>query len=159
MQKANADRSRQRAKRTAFTGRFERESVEQILPPNKTQPEIDYRVQAVIELMASDLREKYSVSELAQKVYLSPFRLWHLFKAETGLTPMLYLRHLRLKRAAESLRSSFMPVNQILEEVGMTESRFFPAFKQLFGLTPVEFRQHHLALKSKKICSDSRIRQ
>src|SRR5438270_12657553 len=82
---------------------YSRELRQRGLAQDPSPLEMDYRVQTVIDLMAGNLRRQHSVDDLAQQVNLSPSPLWHLFKAETGLKPMLYLKQLRLKRTAELL--------------------------------------------------------
>ena len=153
MKKANSNGAPPRSKRADFTGQYSRALRQRGLAQDPSPLEMDYRVQTVIDLMAGNLCRQHSVDDLAQQVNLSPSRLWHLFKAETGLKPMFYLKQLRLKRTAELLLlSPYKTVNQIQGEVGMRhESHFYDDFKRAYGVTPTEFRRRHLAAHFKSL--------
>src|SRR5262249_26083212 len=64
----------------------------------------DARVQRVLDLLSHDLTLEHPVEALAAAVFLSPSRLAHLFKAETGETLTEAQRRLRLRQAARLLR-------------------------------------------------------
>ena len=57
---------------------------------------MDPRVQSVVVLLEEDLHREPPLTILASFVHLSPSRLRHLFKAETGLTPAQHIKSLRL---------------------------------------------------------------
>jgi AraC family transcriptional regulator of arabinose operon len=102
---------------------------------------MDRRVQTVITLMREKLEREWSLGELARAVHLSPSRLQHLFKQETGTTPARHLRRLRLERAHELLETSALSVKQIMHGVGLKERGHFErAFKRAYGLTPAQCR-------------------
>jgi AraC family transcriptional regulator of arabinose operon len=75
-------------------------------------------------------------------VYLSPSRLAHLFKAETGQTVTEALRQLRLRQAARLLRHSGRSVQEIAAEVGFhCPFHFSRRFRRAFGAGPREYRR------------------
>lgn len=101
---------------------------------------MDYRVRAVLCLIESD--KSIRVSELAERVNLSPNHLEVLFKAEVGACIKAHQRRLRLEEAADLLRDSFLNVSEIAYRVGFAEaSHFSKTFKSCFGITPTEFRK------------------
>ena len=58
-----------------------------------------------------------------------------------GITPNEFLRNVRLKHAARLLADTSEPVNQISLMVGFQTSRYFSqCFRQMFGVTPSEYR-------------------
>ncbi|HXQ38124.1 MAG TPA: AraC family transcriptional regulator [Anaerolineales bacterium] len=103
---------------------------------------MDSRVEQVINLLSEDLSRDLNLTALAASVNLSPSRLRHLFKDETGLTPARYLKHLRLERARELLEGSFMRLKEVMPLVGINdESHFVRDFKKAHGLPPRQYRQ------------------
>ena len=102
---------------------------------------MDARVRKVIELMRSGFHRPVDIDELARSVNLTPSRLRHLFKAETGAPPARYLRTLRMRKAESLLAGTFMRVKEIASVVGAKdESHFMRDFKKLYGLTPSQYR-------------------
>src|SRR5690349_15035540 len=80
-------------------------------------------------------------SELAQLVHLSPSRLRHLFKTETGTPLSQYLKTVRLRQAEVLLRTTFLSIKEIVIQLGMTSSsNFARTFKKRYGLSPTAYR-------------------
>jgi AraC family transcriptional regulator, arabinose operon regulatory protein len=104
---------------------------------------MDLRVQRVITLMEHGLDRHLSAADLAKAVNLSPWRLCHIFKTETHVSPLQYLRSLRMERARILLETSFLSVKQIMTEVGLSdESHFVRDFKSAYGMSPTKFRHN-----------------
>jgi len=102
---------------------------------------LDKRVEKIIEIMREDISGELCLSEFAQSVNLSVWRLSHLFKTDVGMPPMRYLRVLRMERARDLLESSFLSVKEIGYRVGLTdESHFVRDFKAIYGLSPSCYR-------------------
>ena len=118
---------------------------------------MDHRVQTIIALIdEDDMRTIPSVNELAHLVHLSSSRLNHVFRVETGKSLAHYVKALRMRRARELLESTFLNVKEIMAIVGFTDvSHFVKDFRRTFGLTPAEYKQHHL--NSKLIVDEFRL--
>ena len=102
---------------------------------------MDPRVRQIIDLLSEDLSRDFDFTALAASVNLSPSRLRHLFKDETGLTPAQYLKRLRLERAKELLEGSFLRLKDVMPLVGINdESHFVRDFKKAHGLPPTRYR-------------------
>ena len=102
---------------------------------------MDRRVDYVIQHIQNTYERHFSITELARLVNLSPSRVRHLFKRETGLTVHEYLKTIRMKRAKELLESTFLSVKQIVASVGLTDaSHFVRDFKRTHGVTPRQYR-------------------
>ena len=92
-------------------------------------------------MMREDVRGELSLSQFAQSVNLSVWRLCHIFKSDVGMPPMRYLRLLRMERAKDLLESSFLSVKEIGYRVGLNdESHFVRDFKVTYGLSPACYR-------------------
>ena len=92
-------------------------------------------------MMREDVRGELSLSEFAQSVNLSVWRLCHIFKSDVGMPPMRYLRVLRMERAKDLLESSFLSVKEIAYRVGLNdESHFVRDFKSTYGSSPACYR-------------------
>ena len=91
--------------------------------------------------MREDVRGELSLTEFAQSVNLSVWRLCHIFKSDVGMPPIRYLRLLRMERAKFLLESSFLSVKEIAFQVGLNdESHFVRDFKSTYGYSPALYR-------------------
>jgi len=61
--------------------------------------ELDDRISALCRQLREDLPERLELASLAQGVGLSPSRLTHLFREETGVSLRRFLLHLKINRA------------------------------------------------------------
>jgi AraC-like DNA-binding protein len=107
----------------------------------------DRRVQVVRVLLEGSFDRKLGLRDMSAEVNLSPWRLAHLFKSETGMSPQRYLTLVRLQRAKDQLETSFLSVQEIATGVGIPNpSQFTKCFKAAYGMTPVEYRKIHLRI-------------
>ena len=84
---------------------------------------------------------EYNVELLAADIGMSRTSLYKKMQQILGITPSDFMRAVRLKQAAKMLAETAMPINQIASAVGFQTSRNFSQnFKQMFGLTPKEYR-------------------
>lgn len=109
------------------------------------------RVQKVVNLIQRDLRRRLTLTEMAQSVGLSVEHLRELFKSEIGMTPTQYQKRLRLLEARRLLESTFLNVQEIAVQVGLSDdSHFVRDFKKLYGLTPAQYRARHQRTEKEK---------
>ena len=109
----------------------------------------DRRVQAIRVLLEGSFHRKLGLREMSETVNLSPWRLAHLFKSETGMSPQRYLTLVRLQRAKDQLESTFLSIQEIGAAVGIPNpSQFTKSFKAAYGMTPVEYRKTHFKASS-----------
>ncbi|HSB11410.1 MAG TPA: AraC family transcriptional regulator [Blastocatellia bacterium] len=102
----------------------------------------DARVRLVIGFMNENLHRGIPLTDLAELTNLSPFRLSHVFKTQTGLSPGEYLRRLRMEEARDLLATSLLSVKQIMAMAGYNNKNHFTRhFKRSFGVVPSEFRK------------------
>jgi transcriptional regulator GlxA family with amidase domain len=94
--------------------------------------------------MTAHLQRRLPMSELAQSVQVSTAHLRRLFKAETGSSPVQYLRQMRIQRAKELLESSSLSVKEVAAKVGLSDvSHFVRNFERAAGLPPTRHRTRH----------------
>jgi AraC family transcriptional regulator, arabinose operon regulatory protein len=102
---------------------------------------VDPRVQRTIERMEADLSDRVTVADLAGAVELSVAQLTRLFRASTGHTPAAFLHTLRMRRALQLVRTTSMPVGEIMSRVGISDrSHFARTFRRTFGFSPRTLR-------------------
>jgi AraC family transcriptional regulator, activator of mtrCDE len=81
----------------------------------------------------------HSVMALAQMAGLSRSSFMARFVRAIGCSPMVALRQMRMKRAADMLAAKTFSVEQIAREVGYkSRSSFLRAFRQVHGYVPAE---------------------
>ncbi len=103
---------------------------------------LDSRVQQVLDIMSNDLNGRHDINELAQSVRLSPSRLAHLFKQQTGETIGYTLLSLRMRRAALLLEATGVSIGVVAEQLGYSSLYYFSRqFHQHFGVSPRAFRE------------------
>ena len=103
---------------------------------------LDPRVQQVIDQLGSRLEEQWSISKLARIAGLSESRLAHLFRAQTGATPLQFLEQQRIARARELLLITGRSVAEIAAAVGMPDTTWFArVFRRHVGMSPRNWRQ------------------
>ena len=99
-------------------------------------------VRECICFMHENLSAKLSVADIAARVHVSPSRLSHLFKAETGMSIMSYLVRARLDEAKRLLASPDTSVAQVAEQVGFADAAHFSrSFKRAQGISPSDYRR------------------
>ena len=81
--------------------------------------------------------ESFNVTSLADKVGYNPKMLYRKIKQITGMTPIAYIKKIRMKKAAFLLRNSQYTITEIMYMVGYSNmSYFIKCFQAEFELTP-----------------------
>lgn len=102
---------------------------------------MDPRVEKIQRIMRDNLHKEVCLSELAQSVNLSVWRLGHIFRSDVGMAPIKYLRVLRMERAKQLLETSYLSIKEIGYHVGLNdESHFVRDFKKAYGAPPMLYR-------------------
>ncbi len=82
-----------------------------------------------------------TLGSVAQKVYMTPTYLSLLFKMNTGKTFIEQLTDIRIDKAKDMLRNSYLKNYEVAERVGYQDSRYFSQlFKKKVGVSPSEYR-------------------
>ena len=88
--------------------------------------------------------EKYDFEQFAMDMASSKSTLHRKLKSLTGLSPWEFIRNIRLKHAAQMLKSGAGNVSEISFKVGFNDPKYFSrCFKNEFGVTPKDFQDKH----------------
>ena len=99
-------------------------------------------VGCAIRLMEADLARRWTLTDLAEDLHLTPGHLVRLFKKATGLPPMAYLGQVRAEHAAMLLLGSAEPISEIGRNVGWPDQNHFARrFKAHYGLSATTYRK------------------
>lgn len=82
------------------------------------------------------LSDPLSLEKLAEVGHVSKYHLVRLFRQQTGLSPIQYLRYKRLLRARRLLRENRSVTSVCHECVFSDYANFIRAFKKEFGISP-----------------------
>ncbi len=85
--------------------------------------------------------DAFSIQELSEQVLLSQSQVYRKIKTQTGLTPSLYIRKIRLDKAHELIVHSEELLSDIAYQVGFTSLAYFSrCFAKEFGYAPSSLR-------------------
>jgi AraC-like DNA-binding protein len=98
---------------------------------------MDPRIAHVASFIRNNYHRRLTLTEMADKVNLSRWRLCHLFKESMGTSPERYLTKVRLEKARQLLETEFLTVKEVMNRVGMSDASYFArSFKSAYGVTP-----------------------
>lgn len=105
------------------------------------------RLSAVLDYITDHYADEISLDDLARASGISKFNLCRQFARIQGITPMRWLWIFRAQLSAELLAS---PVSWSIQEVAYScgfscPAHFTRAFKEIFGLTPSDYRKRESA--------------
>ncbi len=102
----------------------------------------DKTVARVLGLMHGNVSKAWDVDQLAGEVGVSRSVLADRFRRVIGMPPMQYLAQWRMQVAAQSLKTTVVPLARIAEQTGYeSEAAFSRAFKKSFGAAPATWRR------------------
>ena len=82
-----------------------------------------------------------SLNDLSEAIHLSPSHLCRLIKKYENTNFMVWLTKVRVKMAAELIRTTDMKVYEICEKVGYNNPQYFSVvFKKYMGCSPRDYK-------------------
>jgi AraC-like DNA-binding protein len=99
------------------------------------------KMQEAMRFLGANVERPLSVEDVARHVANSPSQFAHRFRAVAGVSPMRYLKQLRLQEA-QLLLLSGLRVSEVAARVGYeSASHFTRDFKTCFRATPGDYAQ------------------
>lgn len=99
-------------------------------------------------------RRNVSLGELSETFGLSPFHLLRAFRRALGVTPHQYLLQLRLRRSLDLIEGGRQRIVDAAIALGFcSHGHFSTAFRNAFGMTPVEFGGYRRCQPDKALAS------
>ena len=96
----------------------------------------------VHDLLIADLSKRYSALELSSRFSISETSMKNYFRSVYGTGYARFQSEQRMNKAAGLLAAGVQNVSEIAEAVGYSnQSRFAKAFRQHFGVSPLEYRR------------------
>jgi two-component system response regulator YesN len=85
-------------------------------------------------------REKITLRQVADALFVSPSYLSRMFKKSTGLNLVTYMNRVKMKHARELILQRNMSLQEIAYEVGIANyNYFYILFKETYGISPSDF--------------------
>ena len=79
----------------------------------------------------------FNVTRLQETVGIGQKLLYRKIKQIAGVTPVEYIRNIRMEKAARLLREGKFSISEVMYMVGFTKSGYFSkCFQEAFGMTP-----------------------
>lgn len=83
---------------------------------------------------------EFNVTRLQETLGLGSKLLYRKVKQMTGKTPVEFIRHIRMQRAAILLRDGRFSVSEVMYMVGFSNSSYFSkVFQKTYGITPTDY--------------------
>lgn len=96
--------------------------------------------------LAENLTQPLSVTQLAERVAMSPRNFTRVFTRATGVTPAKYVEEVRLNAARQRLEQTTLGIEQIAADTGFGSGlNLRRVFERNLHLTPTEYRQRFCA--------------
>lgn len=144
-----ADLERALGRADAFSERLGLNALEEILTllhdPAIADADLrDPRILAAEAFVAREFRREIGLGDVARTVGLSPSRLSHLYRAETGRGLRETIEAVRLAHARRLLRHTSLPVGAVASACGFADPYYFSRrFRAATGSSPLAFRREN----------------
>lgn len=84
----------------------------------------------------------FDIVQLADTLAMSKSSLYRKTKAITGLSPVEFIRNIRLKQGVNMLKNKSVTVSEVAYACGFSNPKYFATcFKDEFGITPKEYQK------------------
>lgn len=88
------------------------------------------------------------VEDMVSEMAMGRTVFFNKLKSITGLSPVEFIREVRIKKAAQLLEAGTYNITEITYMVGMNDSRYFSkCFKSVYGVTPTEYKRQKMEEK------------
>ena len=100
-------------------------------------------MEKVMEFMEEQMdNAELTIDEFAEKLMLSRTIFYRKLKSIIGLTPVDFIREIRIKRAVQLIDSGEYNFSQVAYMTGFNDPKYFSkCFKKVIGITPSEYKE------------------
>lgn len=106
--------------------------------------EVEEKLNPILLYIYHNYDKKITVNDITSKFYISRTTLSKLFQDNIGDSFLSYLNKLRITMASTILRDTLLPVNEVMNRVGFSDTvHFFRTFKKYTGSSPSEYREKY----------------
>jgi AraC-like DNA-binding protein len=100
------------------------------------------RVSRALEFIEEHFSDPISIEDIVSHSQVSRRHFFRLFEQAVGVSPMEYLKKLRLQKAASMLLTTNASVTQIAFACGFNDSNYFSSlYHKEFGMSPTHFKK------------------
>ena len=112
------------------------------ISPSRRMPTLqESRIKQMLEWINNNLRCVITVKEIADTANICTRECQRIFSQYLHYSPMEYIQHKRLLKAAELLSATDALITEIALDCGFSSSSYFSKqFKSLVGATPTQYR-------------------
>lgn len=94
----------------------------------------------IIEKYLAD--SEFNINIFADEMFLSKSTLYRKIKMITGMSPIEFIRNIRLKHACQILKNQSISISEVAYLVGFSDPNYFSqCFKNEFNITPKDYRK------------------
>ncbi|MGL5938010.1 MAG: hybrid sensor histidine kinase/response regulator transcription factor, partial [Phocaeicola sp.] len=112
-----------------------------------TQPKLTEQDEQFIHFLREQIMDhldnsEFTIEDLVMKTSFSRRVFFNKIKSLTGQAPVEFVREIRLKHAAELLKTHEYRVKEVAYMVGFSDIRYFTQrFKEMYGVTPSQYKE------------------
>ena len=99
------------------------------------------RIGDAIAYIETSFEKKIELEDLAQKAHLSKRHFQRVFQECVGSSPVEHLLRVRIRKAAELLQQTDLPITEIAFHVGFNDSNYFSRqFRAIMNQSPRQYK-------------------
>lgn len=118
------------------------EKARPILEADPRNRQSDEKLKEIMRYAQDHLTEAMRVEDLALAAHVSKRVCFRLFQEKLHVSPVEYIRSLRLQEACRLLATTAEPITQVGYACGLGSASYFgQVFRQRFDCTPAEYRR------------------
>lgn len=103
------------------------------------------QISDLLSYMEQHYTQPLAIDDLLKVAHMSQSSLFRTFRQIMGRSPLDYLIHLRVGKAAQLLQSSSLRVREVSDAAGFADSNYFTRqFRAITGVSPREYRRRRM---------------
>ena len=100
------------------------------------------RIKTMLQFIHDNCAEEIRLEQIAASAAVSESECIRCFRAAIGATPVQYLRHYRVRRAAQLLSGTEEKISSVCTLCGFQDISYFTkTFREIMGCAPAEYRR------------------